>query len=104
MLVGAYEDKFGLVGQLTPIRSLSIRRAFTAATAAGGSRIAPTTSRNGGGTSRRMSWRFCREGLACQKSVTFCLPGLSFIAASGRADDEDDFGTNPKYPDHEIHA
>jgi len=50
----------------------------------------------------RMSWRSCLEGLAsrCRSS---CL-GLSFICNDGGADDEDDFGANPKYPNHEIHA
>src|SRR5712672_2257287 len=37
-------------------------------------------------------------------SVPYWLPWTIVHFQRGGADDEDDFGTNPKYPGHEIHA
>src|SRR5260370_25310492 len=37
-------------------------------------------------------------------SVPYWLPWTFVHLQRGGADDEDDFGTNPKYPSHEIHA
>src|SRR5258705_11198333 len=37
-------------------------------------------------------------------SVPYWLPWAFVYLQRGGAEDEDDFGTKPKYPDHEIHA
>jgi hypothetical protein len=42
--------------------------------------------------------------LACRKSVPSWLAWDYRSFATSGADDEDDFGTNPKHPDHAIHA
>lgn len=54
-------------------------------------------------TSRPKSWRSCLEGSLSKVSAVSAAWDYRSFATSG-ADDEGDFGTNPKHPDHAIHA
>lgn len=58
---------------------------------------------NADGTFRPKSWRSCLEGSLSKVSAVLAAWDYRSFATSG-ADDEDDFGTNPKHPDHAIHA
>src|SRR5688572_30809001 len=70
------------------------------------SRLSITSARvtsNADGTFRPKSWRSCLEGSLSKVSAALAAWDYRSFATS-RADDEDYFGTNPKHPDHAIHA